>query len=190
MSDTTAGLLQVGALLAALAAVLPPARRLHGPGLHERARTCASSALIYRLVGVDPEADQRWSVYAASRARLLARRRGAALRPAAVAVRPAAVARVPRRVDPALAFNTAASFVTNTNWQSYSGEATMGHLTQMAGLAVQNFVSAAVGMAVAVALIRGFARSRTDRLGNFWVDLVRGTSSASCCRWRWSAPSR
>ena len=72
------------------------------------------------------------------------------------------------------AFNTAASFVTNTNWQSYSGESTMGHLVQMAGLAVQNFASAAVGMAVAVALVRGFARSRTDRVGNFWVDLVRG----------------
>ena len=78
-------------------------------------------------------------------------------------------------MDPALAFNTAASFVTNTNWQAYSGEATMGHLTQMAGLAVQNFVSAAVGISVAVALIRGFTRSRTDRLGNFWVDLVRTT---------------
>ena len=67
--------------------------------------------------------------------------------------------------------------MTNTNWQSYSGESTMGHLVQMAGLAVQNFVSAAVGMAVAVALIRGFMRSRTDRVGNFWVDLVR-----SCLR--------
>ena len=74
----------------------------------------------------------------------------------------------------ALAWNTAASFVTNTNWQNYSGEATMGHLVQMAGLAVQNFASAAVGMAVAVALVRGFARSRTDRVGNFWVDLTRG----------------
>ena len=77
-------------------------------------------------------------------------------------------------VEPAPAWNTAASFVTNTNWQSYSGESTMGHLVQMAGLAVQNFVSAAVGIAVAVALVRGFARSRTDRLGNFWVDLARG----------------
>ena len=77
-------------------------------------------------------------------------------------------------VAPDQAFNTAASFVTNTNWQSYSGESTMGHLAQMAGLAVQNFASAAVGMAVAVALIRGFTRSRTDRVGNFWVDLVRG----------------
>ena len=77
-------------------------------------------------------------------------------------------------VEPHLAWNTAASFVTNTNWQNYSGESTMGYLVQMAGLAVQNFASAAVGMAVAVALVRGFARSRTDRLGNFWVDLVRG----------------
>ena len=79
--------------------------------------------------------------------------------------------------------------MTNTNWQAYSGEATMGHLTQMAGLAVQNFVSAAVGIAVAVALIRGFLRSRTDRLGNFWVDLVRGDRARSCCRSRWSQRS-
>ena len=76
-------------------------------------------------------------------------------------------------VKPALAWNTAVSFVTNTNWQAYSGESTMGHLVQMAGLAVQNFVSAAVGIAVAIALVRGFARSRTDKLGNFWVDLIR-----------------
>jgi len=78
-------------------------------------------------------------------------------------------------IEPGQAFNTATSFVTNTNWQSYSGEAAMGHLAQMMGLAVQNFVSAAVGMAVAVALIRGFMRSRTDQIGNFWVDLVRGS---------------
>jgi len=76
-------------------------------------------------------------------------------------------------VVPHGAWNTAVSFVTNTNWQSYSGESTMGHLVQMAGLAVQNFVSAAVGISVAVALVRGFARSRTGQLGNFWVDLTR-----------------
>jgi K+-transporting ATPase ATPase A chain len=76
-------------------------------------------------------------------------------------------------VEPGQAWNTAVSFVTNTNWQSYSGESTMGHLVQMAGLAVQNFVSAAVGIGVAVALVRGFTRNRTDQLGNFWVDLVR-----------------
>jgi K+-transporting ATPase ATPase A chain len=78
-------------------------------------------------------------------------------------------------VPAALSFNTAVSFVTNTNWQAYSGESTMGHLVQMAGLAVQNFVSAAVGIAVAGALIRGFTRGRTDRIGNFWVDFVRLT---------------
>jgi K+-transporting ATPase ATPase A chain len=78
-------------------------------------------------------------------------------------------------VPPALAWNTSVSFTTNTNWQAYSGEAAMGHVVQTVGLAVQNFVSAAVGMAVAIALVRGFARKRTDDLGNFWVDLVRGT---------------
>uniref|UniRef100_UPI00351A343C potassium-transporting ATPase subunit KdpA n=1 Tax=uncultured Paracoccus sp. TaxID=189685 RepID=UPI00351A343C len=76
-------------------------------------------------------------------------------------------------VESHIAWNTAVSFVTNTNWQAYSGESTMTHLTQRAGLAVQNFVSAAVGISVAVALIRGLARSHTDRLGNFWVDLTR-----------------
>src|SRR6185312_13801999 len=76
-------------------------------------------------------------------------------------------------VAPDQAWNTAVSFVTNTNWQSYSGESTMGHLVQMAGLAVQNFVSAAVGMSVAIALVRGFARKLTPEIGNFWVDLVR-----------------
>lgn len=74
-----------------------------------------------------------------------------------------------------LAWNTAISFVTNTNWQNYAGESTMGHVVQAVGLGVQNFVSAAVGMAVAVALVRGFARRHTGELGNFWVDLVRGT---------------
>ncbi|MEP6297230.1 MAG: potassium-transporting ATPase subunit KdpA, partial [Ilumatobacter sp.] len=76
-------------------------------------------------------------------------------------------------VSPALAFNTAVSFVTNTNWQAYGGESTMSNLTQMVGLTVQNFVSAAVGMAVAVAIIRGISRARADTIGNFWVDLTR-----------------
>src|SRR3989442_3313517 len=78
-------------------------------------------------------------------------------------------------VPPALAWNTAVSFTTNTNWQNYAGESTMGFLVQMSGLAVQNFMSAAVGLVVAIAMIRGFTRSRTDRLGNFWVDLTRAT---------------
>ena len=74
-----------------------------------------------------------------------------------------------------LSFNTAVSFVTNTNWQSYAGESTMSYLTQMAGLAVQNFKSAAIGMALAIAFIRGISRFETDKLGNFWTDFVRGT---------------
>src|SRR6185503_5212126 len=78
-------------------------------------------------------------------------------------------------VSPDLSFNTAVSFLTNTNWQSYSGETTMSHLSQMAGLTVHNFLSAAAGAAVAVALIRGLVRRRTATIGNFWVDLVRTT---------------
>ena len=92
------------------------------------------------------------------------------------------------RCPQALSFNTAVSFVTNTNWQNYAGESTMSYLTQMAGLAVQNFVSAAVGLSVAVALIRGLARRRSATIGNFWVDLVRAPS-ASCCRWPSSSRS-
>ncbi|NYD44417.1 K+-transporting ATPase ATPase A chain [Actinomadura luteofluorescens] len=130
--------------------------------------------VLYRLVGVDPEAEQRWSVYARS-----------VLAFSAVSVLFLyGFQRLQNHlllslgfdpVKPDQAWNTAVSFVTNTNWQSYSGESTMGHLVQMAGLAVQNFVSAAVGMAVAVALVRGFARRRSDHLGNFWVDLTRGS---------------
>ncbi len=130
--------------------------------------------VIYRLVGVDPDAEQSWGRYAR-----------ALLAFSAVSVLFLYLfQRVQDRlwlslgfaaVAPDQAWNTAVSFVTNTNWQSYSGETTMGHLVQMAGLAVQNFASAAVGVAVALALVRGFARSRTDQLGNFWVDLVRVT---------------
>ena len=78
-------------------------------------------------------------------------------------------------VTPDSAFNTAISFVTNTNWQGYGGETTMSYLTQMLGLTVQNFVSAAAGMATLAALIRGFARKSSDTIGNFWVDLTRST---------------
>ena len=171
MSETTAGLLQVGALIAALAVCYRP---LGGYLAHvfTSERDLRVERGVYRLVGVDPRADQRWSMYAASVIAfsfvgvvlLYVLQRVQSELPLSLGL----VA-----VDPALAFNTAASFVTNTNWQAYSGEATMGHLTQMAGLAVQNFVSAAVGIAVAIAVIRGFTRSKTDRLGNFWVDFVR-----------------
>ena len=128
---------------------------------------------MYRLVGVDADREQSWGVYARS---VLAFSLVSVL---FLYLFQRVQAHLPLNlgfsdVPSALAFNTAASFVTNTNWQAYSGESTMGHLVQMAGLAVQNFVSAAVGMAVAIALVRGFAARRGDgQLGNFWVDLTR-----------------
>ncbi|MFL6022173.1 MAG: potassium-transporting ATPase subunit KdpA [Marmoricola sp.] len=171
MSDTLAGLLQVGVLIAALALCYRPL----GDYLARVLTTDRDLGLergIYRLVGVDARSEQRWQGYAASVVvfsgvgvvALYALQRLQGHLPGSIGF---------SGVDPALAFNTAASFVTNTNWQAYSGESTMGHLAQMSGLAVQNFISAAVGICVAVALIRGFVRSRTDHLGNFWVDLVR-----------------
>ncbi|HVM65373.1 MAG TPA: potassium-transporting ATPase subunit KdpA [Acidimicrobiales bacterium] len=131
--------------------------------------------LIYRVAGVDPDSEQRWTVYTFS-----------LLTFSAVAVLflygfERLQAHLPLNPDhlsavrPDLAWNTAVSFITNTNWQSYGGESTMSHLTQMAGLAVQNFVSAAAGLAVMVALIRALARRRQHTIGNFWVDLVRST---------------
>jgi K+-transporting ATPase ATPase A chain len=132
--------------------------------------------LIYRLCGVDATREQRWTVYASSFVAfslfswlvLYALQRLQAMLP----LNPTGVRAVPAD----LAFNTAMSFTSNTNWQNYSGEATMSHLTQMAGLTVQNFGSAAAGMAVLAAVIRGLARSRTGTVGNFWVDLVRTTT--------------
>jgi K+-transporting ATPase ATPase A chain len=123
-------------------------------------------------MGIDAEADQRWGTYARS---MLAFS-GVCVLFLYLLERiqhwlPYSNGQA--NVSPFLAWNTAASFVTNTNWQNYSGETTMGYVVQMAGLAVQNFVSAAVGIVVAIALVRGFMRSRTDRLGNFWVDMTR-----------------
>jgi K+-transporting ATPase ATPase A chain len=172
MSDTTAGLLQVGLLIAALVACYRPLGAYMA-----RAYTSEHDTRVerfcYRVMGVDPKGDQRWPVYARS---LLAFSAVSVLfLYGLLRLQPHLPLSLGFPGVPAdQAFNTAASFVTNTNWQSYSGESTMGHLAQMAGLAVQNFASAAVGMAVAVALIRGFVRSRTDRVGNFWVDLTRG----------------
>ena len=132
--------------------------------------------VLYRLGGVDPEREQPWNVYALSLLAfgavsvvglfLLQRVQGA------LPLNPTGV----EGVSPALAFNTAVSFVTNTNWQNYAGEATMSHFTQMAGVTVQNFVSAAVGIAVAIALVRGITRRRSETIGNFWVDLTRSTT--------------
>ncbi|MEV5631996.1 potassium-transporting ATPase subunit KdpA [Micromonospora tulbaghiae] len=173
MSMTTAGVLFVLSLVAALVAVHRP----FGDYMHRVVAGTRSSRVergIYRLVGVDPAAEQTWGVYARS-----------VLAFSAVSLLFLyAFQRLQNHLwlslgfDPVVphgAWNTAVSFVTNTNWQWYSGESTMGHLVQMAGLAVQNFVSAAVGIAVAVALVRGFARSRTGELGNFWIDLTRVT---------------
>lgn len=129
--------------------------------------------LIYRVTGVNPESEQRWTTYAIS---VLAFSLVSVLvlygmqrLQAHLPFNPDHMANVPAP----LSFNTAVSFLTNTNWQNYAGEDTMAQFTQMAGLAVQNFVSAAVGIAVAVALIRGLTRKRSSTLGNFWADLTR-----------------
>src|SRR5205823_5703110 len=128
---------------------------------------------IYRCCGVHESSELRWQTYAVS---LLA-----------FSVASVAVLYVHLRlqnhlpfnpdgqkaVTPALAMNTAVSFLTNTNWQNYAGESTMSHLSQMAGLALHNFVSAAAGAAIGIALIRGLVRHRSNTLGNFWVDLTR-----------------
>jgi potassium-transporting ATPase potassium-binding subunit len=172
MSDTTAGFLQVAAVVALLAVVHVPLGD-YMARVYTREHDSRVERGVYRFMGIDPNADQKWSSYLRS---LLAFS-------FVGLVFLYAFQRVQEHLLLSLGFpavkadqawNTAASFLTNTNWQSYSGESTMGHLVQMAGLAVQNFVSAAVGIAVAVALIRGFVRSKTDRLGNFWVDLFRG----------------
>ena len=131
--------------------------------------------LIYRLCNVDPARDMSWKTYAivmllfnaAGMLFLYALQRVQGLLP----LNPAGLG----MVGPDLAFNTAASFASNTNWQSYGGEATLSYLTQMLGLTVQNFVSAATGMAILVALIRGLARRNAQTIGNFWVDLTRST---------------
>jgi K+-transporting ATPase ATPase A chain len=130
---------------------------------------------IYRVTGVDETHEMRWTEYAG--ALLLFSLVTMLLLYLLLRVQqwlPLNPQRLPA-VAPDLAFNTAASFTTNTNWQAYSGESTMSYLTQMAGLACHNFLSAAAGMAVAVALVRGIARKERDELGNFWVDMTRAT---------------
>jgi K+-transporting ATPase ATPase A chain len=174
MSTAVAGWLQLGLLVLALAICYVPLgnwmARIFTSDKHWRVETG-----VYKLIGVDPEADQKWSAYLRS---MLAFSAVSVLflygleRLQHYLLLSLGMANVP----PALAWNTAASFVTNTNWQNYSGESTMGYLVQMGGLAVQNFLSAGVGLAIAIAMIRGFIRSRTDTLGNFWVDLTRAVT--------------
>lgn len=131
---------------------------------------------IYKVCGVDPKKEQRWQVYAKS---VIAFSTISIL---FLYVLQRIQGHLPlnsnnvKGVSPALAFNTAVSFVTNTNWQNYMGEQTMNHFTQMIGLATQNFLSAAVGIAVAVALIRGLIRESSDTIGNFWVDMTRAVT--------------
>jgi potassium-transporting ATPase potassium-binding subunit len=173
MSSAAAGWLQLGLLVAALAACYVPVGN-YMAHIFTTDKHWRPERGIYKLIGVDPAADQRWSTYLRSMLAFsfisvlflygLERLQHYLLLSLGMA-----------NVPPALAWNTAASFVTNTNWQNYSGESTMGYLVQMSGLAVQNFLSAAVGIVVAIAMVRGFIRSRTDKLGNFWVDLTRIT---------------
>jgi K+-transporting ATPase ATPase A chain len=173
MSVAAAGWLQLGLLIVALGACYVPVgnymAHIFTTDKHWRVERG-----IYKAIGVDPAADQKWSAYLRSMI-------------AFSAVSVLFLYGLERLqhylffslglpgVPPPLAWNTAASFVTNTNWQNYSGETTMGYVVQMSGLAVQNFLSAAVGIVVAIALVRGFLRSKTDRLGNFWVDVTRIT---------------
>src|ERR1039457_6352833 len=132
-----------------------------------------AEGLLYRICGVNPRAEMAWPQYAI--ALLLFNVLGAA----AIYVLQRLQFWLPfnpqhlAAVSPDSSFNTAVSFITNTNWQGYSGEATMGYLVQMAGLAVQNFLSAATGIAVGIAMIRGFARHSAQTIGNFWVDITR-----------------
>jgi K+-transporting ATPase ATPase A chain len=173
MNSTAAGWLQFALLVAALAACYIPLgnymARIFTAKEHWRIERG-----IYKLTGIDPDADMRWTVYVRS---ILAFSLCSVLlvylieRTQHWLFFAVGMGNVPATT----AWNTAASFTTNTNWQNYAGEATMSYVSQVSGLMVQQFMSAAVGLAVAIAMIRGFTRSRTDRLGNFWVDVTRGT---------------
>ena len=171
MTTTEAGVIFAVTLIIALAATYRPLGDFMARQLTSTKHLKVEKG-IYRFGGIDADADQTWGTYL----------RSVLAFSAVSVVFLYAFLRVQQHFWPPYkvplmtadqAFNTAASFVTNTNWQSYSGENALGYVVQAAGLAVQNFASAAVGIAVAIALVRGFARSKTDRLGNFWVDLTR-----------------
>ncbi|CAM5656653.1 MULTISPECIES: potassium-transporting ATPase subunit KdpA [Streptomyces] len=174
MGPVLAGVLQLLALIAALALAHRPLGD-HMARVYSSDRHWRVEKWIYKGIGADPGTQMRWPAYlrgvlafsAAGVLFLYLLQRLQGVLPGSLGF---------SSIDPDQAFNTAASFVSNTNWQSYYGEQAMGHVVQTAGLAVQNFVSAAVGMAVAVALVRGFARSRSGELGNFWSDMVRGVT--------------
>ena len=176
---TAAGWLQLLALIVVLAVSVPilgtyMAKVFGGKKAPGDRFFTPIERVIYRLGGIDPDREQKWSIYALA---LLA---FSLFSVVFLYVLQRVQEHLPlnpthmKGVPSFLALNTSVSFLTNTNWQNYSGESTMSHLTQMAGLAVQNFVSAAVGLAVAIALIRGLIRHRSGTIGNFWVDLTKG----------------
>jgi K+-transporting ATPase ATPase A chain len=172
MSPTWAGLVQAGLLLLALGLAYKPLGDYMARVFTSEKHLKLEKA-VYRAGRVDPDSQQHWKTYASSV--LAFSFVSVVLLYLIQRLQPLLPFGFGRVVQPGVAFNTAVSFVTNTNWQSYVPEAVMGHAVQMLGLTVQNFVSAAAGLAVAIALIRGFTRAKTDRLGNFWVDLTRGT---------------
>jgi len=177
---TTNGWMQIGLFLALILAITKPLG-VYMARVFSRERTFLDPVvrpierLLYRLAGVDEKHEMRWTEYAFTML----------LFSGATMLLLYLIERVqqwlplnPQKfgaVAQALAFNTAASFTTNTNWQNYSGESTMSYLTQMAGLAYHNFASAAVGIALAIAFVRGIARKEKDTIGNFWVDMTRST---------------
>src|SRR5215467_3297511 len=179
---TSAGILQILAFFGLILALTRPvglfmARVFAGERtfLHPILRPL--EAAVYRLCGVREDEEQRWTQYTLS---VLTFSFFAFLFTYALMRLQGLLPLNPQgfgaaQVAPDQAFNTAISFMSNTNWQWYSGETTMTYFVQMAALAVQNFVSTAAGTAVAIALVRGFARHETDRIGNFWVDLTRAT---------------
>ncbi len=173
MSSSAAGWLQFALLFAALAVCYVPLGN-YIAHIFTTDKDWKIERGLYKLMGIDRNADQKWSVYVRSILAfsfisvlfLYGLQRLQHYLPMSQGM-PA--------VAPDTAWNTADSFVTNTNWQNYAGEATMGYVAQMSGLVVQQFLSAAVGLSVAIAMIRGFTRSKTDKLGNFWVDVTRCT---------------
>ena len=177
---TTVGWLQISLLFLAVLLVIKPLG-LYMARVFSGERTFLSPVLgrverdLYRVSGINPEKEQSWLGY--TLAMLVFSLTGflalyAMLRlQAYLPLNPQGFAGLPSD----LAFNTAVSFVTNTNWQNYGGETTMSHFSQMAGLTVQNFLSAATGMALAIAVTRALARSKVSTLGNFWVDMTRAT---------------
>jgi len=172
MNSTSAGWLQVGLLVAALVACYVPLgnyiAKIFTTDRHWRVERA-----IFKATGIDPDVDQTWGQYlrsmlAFSAVSVLVLYGMQRLQGYLLSFVGPHMAAVPANT----AFNTAASFTTNTNWQNYSGESTMTYIVQMSGLAVQNFLSAAVGLVVAIAMIRGFVRARTGTLGHFWGDLT------------------